>query len=78
MRETLKNVTVHSDLPRLLALTCDITQCIVLIPYRRFGSTYLSGRRGTRNYYTSHKSADLMFLAAGNLKLVYLSHAHGL
>ena len=39
-------VTVHSELPPLLALFCDITQLIVVIPKRRFGTIYRSHRRG--------------------------------
>jgi hypothetical protein len=50
--KTHKTVTVHSDLPPLLTLFCDIIQRIVLITYRNFGTNYWFRRQGSRNRYT--------------------------
>jgi hypothetical protein len=74
--KTHKIVTARSDLPPILALCCDITQRIVVIPYRRFGATSRSRRRESRNHHTllniPEESRSHVF-RSGNLKSVGLS-----
>ena len=75
-----KIVGVHSDLPPHLALFCDITQCVVVIPFRRFGTNYRSRRRKSQEIViccvTSQKRADLMYFAAEawNQSFVFPTH----
>jgi len=45
MGKAHKIFTVHSYLPSLLAIFCDITQRKAVIPYRPFRTTYRSRRR---------------------------------
>jgi len=76
MGMTHKVVTVHNDLPPLLSLFRYITQGVVVIPFRRFGTTYRSCSRESRNRHTLRnipEESRSHVLRGGSLKSVGLS-----
>jgi hypothetical protein len=83
MGKTHKIVKVHSDLPPLLALFCDITQRVVVIHYPTFRDNLSGPTVENQEIFiccvTSQKTADLVyFVAEAWNQSVCLSHARGL